>query len=302
MCRLNLVNRVSFTFLTSKVTELLWRSLFPSWMTHGTSYLSDGCLFVQSLLWIFLTERLDTIDKIWFFVIIFYCTINRKRSSMRIFPKIALIPKKHPLIMTSVTFLFKEVEQLTVYQLLPNLTIWEDFGCLLAVNQWACEHLCKTSIQRPGLLSSQQCSQPLYQSILITTLGSVGCYILLLPACKIETRMKRQLFWQVGDEFTMRVTPAWCRWVIIEVDFQCSYWFYENNKDLEILLFKKNVFRKYFWIFFVLLQSWERYFKQFKDLMKNCIGLENFDICFSVTFGNYCEYSIPGKIATDQVW
>ena len=250
----------------------------------------------------FLTERLDTIDKIWFFVIIFYCTINRKRSSMRIFPKIALIPKKHPLIMTSVTFLFKEVEQLTVYQLLPNLTIWEDFGCLLAVNQWACEHLCKTSIQRPGLLSSQQCSQPLYQSILITTLGSVGCSILLLPACKIETRMKRQLFWQVGDEFTMRVTPAWCSWVITEVDFQCSYWFYENNKDLEILLFKKNVFRKYFWIFFVLLQSWERYFKQFKDLMKNCIGLENFDICFSVTFGNYCEYSIPGKIATDQVW
>ena len=54
---------------------------------------------------------------------------------MRIFPKIALIPKKHPLIMTSVTFLFKEVEQLTVYQLLPNLTIWEDFGRLLAVNQ-----------------------------------------------------------------------------------------------------------------------------------------------------------------------
>ena len=35
---------------------------------------------------------------------------------------------------------------------------------------------------------------------LITTLGSVSCYI-LLPACKVEMRVERQLFWKEGDAF-----------------------------------------------------------------------------------------------------
>ena len=51
---------------------------------------------------------------------------------MCIFPKIALIAKKCQLKVISTTFLFREVEQLTVYQLLPNLTIREYF---LVVNQ-----------------------------------------------------------------------------------------------------------------------------------------------------------------------
>ena len=42
---------------------------------------------------------------------------------MRMFPKIALIAKKRPLKVISKTFLFREVEQLAVYQLLPNLTL-----------------------------------------------------------------------------------------------------------------------------------------------------------------------------------
>ena len=41
---------------------------------------------------------------------------------------------------------------------------------------------------------------------LITTLGSLGCYILLLTAFKIEVQVKRQLFRQAGDNFKMRVT------------------------------------------------------------------------------------------------
>ena len=49
---------------------------------------------------------------------------------------------------------------------------------------------------------------------LITTLESVGCYI-LLTACKVEMRVKRQLFWQPGDDVRMRVTAVWCRWVDI---------------------------------------------------------------------------------------
>ena len=105
-------------------------NLIPILDGTWTHHLSDGCLLVQTLLWIFLTERLDAIDKTWFYKIIFYCTINRKRLGMCIFPKLALIAKKSPLKVNSTTFLFREVEQLAVYQLLPNLTISEDFGWL----------------------------------------------------------------------------------------------------------------------------------------------------------------------------
>ena len=90
----------------------------------------DRCLFDQRSLWFFLTERLHSIDKAWFFKIIFYCTIDWKRWGMRIFPKIVLIAKRHSLKVTSPTFLFREVEQLAFYQLLPKLTIWGYFGWL----------------------------------------------------------------------------------------------------------------------------------------------------------------------------
>ena len=53
---------------------------------------------------------------------------------------------------------------------------------------------------------------------LITTVGSVGCYILLLPACKLEMRVKKQFFWQEGDDFMIRLMPAWCGSVDINKD------------------------------------------------------------------------------------
>ena len=40
-----------------------------------------------------------------------------------------------------------------------------------------------------------------------------NCLFLLLPACKVEKRVKRQIFCQAGGEFRMRVTPAWYGWV-----------------------------------------------------------------------------------------
>ena len=47
----NLVIRVSLAvFWKSKVAELPRKDLFPFLMGHGTSHLSDGCLFAQSSL------------------------------------------------------------------------------------------------------------------------------------------------------------------------------------------------------------------------------------------------------------
>ena len=49
---------------------------------------------------------------------------KQKKIDNAHFPKKnVLIAKKRPLRMTSTTFLFREAEQLGVYQLLPNLTI-----------------------------------------------------------------------------------------------------------------------------------------------------------------------------------
>ena len=45
-------------------------------------------------------------------------------------PQIVWIAKKRQLKKTSTTLLCREVEQLAVYQLLPNLAIGEDFGWL----------------------------------------------------------------------------------------------------------------------------------------------------------------------------
>ena len=59
------------------------------------------------------------------------------------------------------------------------------------------------------VLATLQNSESSYQSIWLLL---VGCYI-LLPACKVEMWVKRQLFWQGVDDVKMRVTPAWCGWV-----------------------------------------------------------------------------------------
>ena len=55
-------------------------------------------------------QQKDSIDKIWFFTIIFYCTEteNRRRSDMHIFPKIVSTLKRYPLKVTSNEFLFRK--------------------------------------------------------------------------------------------------------------------------------------------------------------------------------------------------
>ena len=113
MFPVNLVIRVSFVLLTSKVTELLWQNLFSVWMAHGKYHLSDGNLFVRNSLWIVLTERLHAITKLVFYNH-FYWTIYKKGSKIRISPKIILIAKKRPLKVTSTTFLLREIEKLGI--------------------------------------------------------------------------------------------------------------------------------------------------------------------------------------------
>ena len=93
--------------------------------------------------------------------------------------------KKGAMKVTCTMFLSREVEQLVVYQLLPNFTIWEDFvwdDCFLAVNQWACLYDIPTKFR----IFVTKIFRVIISIDLITTLGSVGCYILLLPACKGE--------------------------------------------------------------------------------------------------------------------
>ena len=142
-------------------------------------------------------------------------------SIMLIFSKIALISWLQKVSIESDqyhTFLFREVEQLAIYQLLPNLTIWECFGWLfsgseLAVSMWA--PLQDIHRKSRAFVSPQQYSVIISVDS-ITTLQSVGCYILLLPVCKVEIQVKRQLFWQVGDDFRMWVIPAlWGTFIII---------------------------------------------------------------------------------------
>ena len=82
---LKLIIRISFSFFGIKRDRITLTKLFPILDGRWTRHLNNDCLFVQSSLWTFLTERLDAIDKTWFYIIIFYCPINRKRSDMRNF-------------------------------------------------------------------------------------------------------------------------------------------------------------------------------------------------------------------------
>ena len=84
---LKLIIRISFSFFGIKRDRITLTKLFPILDGRWTRHLNNDCLFVQSSLWTFLTERLDAIDKTWFYIIIFYCPINRKRSDMRNFFK-----------------------------------------------------------------------------------------------------------------------------------------------------------------------------------------------------------------------
>ena len=61
---LNLIYRVFFAFWSSKVTELLWRSLLPFWMGDEARHFTYGCLFVQSSLWHFWWEDSTVLTKV----------------------------------------------------------------------------------------------------------------------------------------------------------------------------------------------------------------------------------------------
>ena len=84
---LKLIIRISFSFFGIKRDRITLMKLFPILDGRWTRHLNNDSLFVQSSLRTFLTERLDAIDKTWFYIIIFYCPINRKRSDMRNFFK-----------------------------------------------------------------------------------------------------------------------------------------------------------------------------------------------------------------------
>ena len=105
----------SFAFLASKETELLWRSLFTFWwhMRHVTlvmvAYLFKNHFefFFDRMNSILLTKLIDYSH--------FLLCNKKKLLGMHIFLKTALTSKKHPLKVTSTTFLFREVEILVVY-------------------------------------------------------------------------------------------------------------------------------------------------------------------------------------------
>ena len=85
------------------------------------------------------------------------------------------------------TFLFREVEQLVVYQMLSNLDIWEDLGWLSSGSElesmWGphIKSIVPTTIAKLRVIISIG---------LIATLGTVVCY----------------MFWQAGD-----ICPMWVR-------------------------------------------------------------------------------------------
>ena len=182
------------------------------------------------------------------------------------------LQKKSPMKVTSITFLFREVEQLAFYQLLPNIAILEDFEWLSSgpVSKWACEDLCKTSHIKCIALVTRKIFRIIMSIDLITTLVTTVCYILLLLACKIEIRVKMQLFWQVVDDFRMWWTPACCGWVGItakalnlltkdilkERNFSGRYIFETGTVDEKKKLSRVSFHKK---ISFKMIANWPRF-------------------------------------------
>ena len=80
-----------------------------------------------------------------------------------------------------------------VSQFLPNLAIWEDFiwdDCLLLVNHGHVSTFVSIHTKFRAF-DTTTIFRVIISIDLITTLGSVGCYILLLPAYKVEMQVKR---------------------------------------------------------------------------------------------------------------
>ena len=114
---LNLVLKGFFIFLAWKVKETLGRLQFPLWMAHITYNFSAvmAADLLKIILKFFLIERFDPIDKIWFVLIM--CLV----------------------IIVS-------------YYHLVSLHENNSDDSLLAVNQWLCKYIYKTSIRRLGPL------------------------------------------------------------------------------------------------------------------------------------------------------
>ena len=176
-------------------------------MTHGACHPSDGWLFVQISRWIFLTERLDWQNMISYNHFLLYNKQKKNQTctSYRKLPRFQIdVHWKWPALCSC-----SEKKQLTVYQLLPNLAIWEHFVWLSSgsepVNMWApLQNIHRNS----RALATTIIFSVIISISLITTLEKFGCYILLLPASKVEMWVKRQLSRHAGDYFKMRVTHA----------------------------------------------------------------------------------------------
>ena len=121
---------------------------------------------------------------------------------------------KRRLKVTTTTFLFREVEQWEIYQLVPNVSRWKYFGWLSSrsepVSMWG-------SLQDIHAKSRTLFTSARFRVITlvdqITNWGNAVCCILLLPGYNVKLWVKRQLFWQAGDGLRMQVTPVWCGWV-----------------------------------------------------------------------------------------
>ena len=98
----------------------------------------------------------------------------------------------------------------------PNTDIFH-VVFLLVMNQWVCESFYETP-SKVQVLATITKFWVIISIVLIATLGSFGCYI-LLSACQVEMRVKRQLFWQASDNVRMQVPPAWCGWLPVENNF-----------------------------------------------------------------------------------
>ena len=90
---LNLIARVSFVFYDTKSDRITLIKIVPILDCTWTHHLSDGCLFVQSLLSSVLTERLNVIDKTWFYIIIFIVKWTEKDPAFTVFQRLFWLQK-----------------------------------------------------------------------------------------------------------------------------------------------------------------------------------------------------------------
>ena len=100
------------------------KSLLPFWLATN-DHLSDGFLFVQSSCWIFSTERLYWQNMIFYNHFLLYRNRKQKKIRYAYFSKNSLNFKKTSTESDQHWIPVQKRKQLVLYQLLPNLAIWE---------------------------------------------------------------------------------------------------------------------------------------------------------------------------------